>query len=71
MIAYVIKNKQGQYYAGFDGCIGEHIFTPRIIDGLNTLTPTAKHCREEIKEYNLKDCKVVKVKIEEVKKEDK
>lgn len=66
MIAYVIKNKQGQYYCGFDGFIGEHIFSTRIIDGLNTRTPTAKHCREEIKEYNLKDCKVVKVKIEEV-----
>ena len=61
-----VKNKKGQYYCGFNGCINEQIFSSRILDGLHYI-PTSKHCREEIKYNNLKDCKIVKVKIEEVK----
>lgn len=65
MKAFVIKNKEGKYFCGFDGFIGMNIFSDRIIDGLNTQTPTLKHCREEIKDFNLKDCEPVKITIAE------
>lgn len=65
MRAYVIKNKEGKYFCGFDYFAGIDIFSERIIDGLNTQTPTLKHCREEIKDFDLKDCEPVKITIAE------
>lgn len=65
MKAYVIKNKEGKYFCGFDSFAGINIFSERIIDGLNTQTPTLKHCREEIKDFDLKECESVKITIAE------
>lgn len=65
MKAFVIKNKEGEYFCGFDYLAGINIFSERIIDALNTQTPTLKHCKEEIKSYHLKDCEAVKVTVAE------
>lgn len=65
MIAYVIKNKRGKYFCGHDPFLG-NCFSTQITDGLNTPTPTKRHCLAEIKEHDLKDCKVVKVEVKEI-----
>ena len=65
MQAFVIKNKDGKYFCGFDGLAGINIFSERVIDGLNTQTPTLEHCMEEIEDYHLSDCEIVKVTIAE------
>ena len=65
MKTYVIKNKEGKYFAGFDYLAGIDIFSENIINGLYTHTSALKHCREEIKDFDLKDCKPVKITIAE------
>lgn len=68
--AWVIQRDDGMFWYGYDGFIGQHIFSKRITDALNTPTPTYKHIREEIKELNLQNCVPVKVKIEIVGEDD-
>ena len=65
MIAYIIKNKRGRYFCGYDPFLG-NIFSTQITDGLNTATPTKRHCLAEMKEHDLKDCKVVNVEVKEI-----
>lgn len=67
--AWVIQRDDGLFWCGFDGFVGLNVFSDRIIDGLNTQTPTYKHIREEIRDFQLQNCKPVKVKIEVVEDE--
>lgn len=68
--AWVIQRDDGKFWCGYDVFIGQHIFSKRIFDGLNTQYPTYKHIREEIKNYDLQHCRPVKVKIEIVGEDD-
>ena len=62
MKAYVIKNKEGQYFVGYDLLINKNIFTYDISKAILTSNKT---CEELLKEYDLKDCEVVKITIAE------
>ncbi len=66
MKAFVIKNKEGKYFCGFDYFPDINIFSENIIDGIKA--STYEYCQKEIEDFDLKDCKVVEITIEEVDK---
>lgn len=70
--AWVIQRDDGMFWCGYDAFIGQHIFSKRIFDGLNTQHPTYKNIREEIKNnyLYLQNCRPVKVKISIVGEDD-
>lgn len=64
MKAFVIKNKEGKYWYGYDLLVNKNLFTTKISNAVLN-NPTKKNCLDAIKEYDLKNCKIVEITIAE------